>query len=77
MIFNPELQFIVALKLKVTNDLLTASDSGLLSVLFLLDLSPSFDTIDQNILLECRGHTIDMDRVQFVHVSGASSTFKS
>ena len=37
---------------KITNDLLRAADSGLLTILILLDLSAAFDTISHPLLLE-------------------------
>ena len=43
---------------KVTNDLFTASDVGLISILVLLDLCATFDTISHHILLQRMEHEI-------------------
>lgn len=73
---------------KVTNDLLLASDEGLLSVLVLLDLSAAFDTIDHDVLIQrlemllgITGTALNWfksylsDRNQFVHVNNKSSMY--
>ncbi len=54
--FNPVSVPNVALRLtlvKVSNDLPLAADSGLFSILILLDLSLAFDTVDNNVLISC------------------------
>ena len=56
--FSQDSECIIVQKqlVKVTNDLLLASDSGLVSVFVLLDLSAGFDTIDQNIVIQRLEH---------------------
>uniref|UniRef100_A0A8C5BDZ8 Reverse transcriptase domain-containing protein n=1 Tax=Gadus morhua TaxID=8049 RepID=A0A8C5BDZ8_GADMO len=48
---------------KITNDLLLAADSGLLTILILLDLSAAFDTISHPLLL---------DRLAGIGITGAA-----
>ncbi len=71
---------------KVTNDLLLASDQGCISLLVLLDLSAAFDTIDHDILIDrlqnytgIQGQALRWfrsylsDRYHFVYLNGESS----
>ena len=65
---------------KVINDLFLASDSRLVSILVMLDLSTAFDTIDHNIPLRRLQHVIGIwlvlsylsDKFQFVLVNKES-----
>jgi len=68
---------------KITNDLLLASDQGCISILVLLDLSAAFDTIDHKILLDrlqnytsVQGQALSWfrsDRYHFVCLNGEKS----
>ncbi len=71
---------------KITNDLLLASDKGCISLLVLLDLSAAFDTIDHDILIDrlqnytgVQGQALRWfrsylsDRYHFVYLNGESS----
>ncbi len=71
---------------KITNDLLLASDQGCISLLVLLDLSAAFDTIDHDILIDrlqnytgIQGQALRWfrsylsDRYHFVYLNGKAS----
>ncbi|KAL0152406.1 hypothetical protein M9458_052129 [Cirrhinus mrigala] len=71
---------------KITNDLLLASDQGCISLLVLLDLSAALDTIDHDILIDrlqnyagIQGQALRWfrsylsDRYHFVYLNGESS----
>ncbi len=71
---------------KITNDLLLASDQGCISLLVLLDLSAAFDTIDHEILTDrlqnyrgIQGQALRWfrsylsDRYHFVYLNGEAS----
>ncbi len=71
---------------KITNDLLLASDKGCISLQVLLDLSAAFDTIDHDILIDrlqnytgIQGQALRWfrsylsDRYHFVYLNGESS----
>jgi len=51
---------------KISNDLLLAADSGLLSILILLDLSAAFDIIS---------HSIMLHRLETIGITGAPLTW--
>ena len=56
--------------LKVANDLLTAMDTGQVSVLTLLDLSAAFDTIDHMIYYFTVWNTLSASKERLLHGSG-------
>ncbi len=71
---------------KITNDLLLASDKGCISLLVLLDLSAAFDTIDHDMLIDrlqnytgIQGQALRWfrfylsDRYHFVYLNGEAS----
>ncbi len=71
---------------KITNDLILASDQGCISLLVLLDLSAAFDTIDHDILIDrlqnytgIQGQALRWfrsylsERYHFVYLNGESS----
>ena len=73
--------------IKVTNNLLIASDNSLICVLVILDLRAAFNAIDHNILLKRLKHFIRIkgtaldwfksyssDRFYFLHINDVSST---
>ncbi len=84
-VFRPRHNTKTAL-VKITNDLLLASDQGCISLLVLLDLSAAFDTIDHDTLIDrlqnytgIQGQALRWfrsylsDRYHFVYLNGESS----
>ena len=72
--------------LRIINDLLNATDDGMVSILSLLDLSAAFDTIDHSILVRRLAETFGLsgtvldwfksyldERTQFVVIDGIES----
>ena len=70
----------------MVNDLLSALDEDKVSLLFLLDLSDAFDTIDHSIFLSCLSYSFGIsdtvlawftsyltDRTQTISVNGSKS----
>ena len=58
---------------KVANDLFLAADSGLYSVLILLDLSSAFDTVDHNVLISRVKNYVGIIAENFLQLNDSKS----